>query len=345
MRPEMAATYRSPRSREPLTLLVDLQDGPEVTRGTLVTASGEKYAVNDGIPYLVVDDDVHGELERHGLSYYEQVASDYDRGQDWLFSSFAVDEAALRRLFVETVDPAPSDRILEIGCGTGRDSVHLARALGPGGHLALQDLSPEMLKVGRHRLQESQTESGPFRCTVDYFCGSVADLPFDDAYFDACFHFGAVNTFTDQQRAIGEMTRVTRIGGRVVLGDEGLAPWLRQSTYGKILFNSNPLYRHSPPLAQLPESARGVRIRWLIGNAFYLIDYTVGGGAPTLDLDLPIPGRRGGTHRSRYYGRLEGVTEDVRAMVEAAAEAAGESVHGWLDRSLRSAARSGRPDA
>jgi len=134
---------------------------------------------------------------------------------------------------------------------------------------------------------------------VEYFLSNVTYLPFMDGHFDAAFHFGGLNTFGDIRRALSEMTRVTRIGGKVVVGDEGVAPWLRRNRFGRILINANPLYKHRPPLECLPENAREVSLRWILGNAFYLIDYRVGDGAPPVDLDLPIPGK-GDSLRSRY---------------------------------------------
>jgi hypothetical protein len=70
-----------------------------------------------------------------------------------------------------------------------------------------------------------------------------------------------------------------------------------------MILKANPLYRHVPPLACLPENASDVSLHWVLGNAFYLIEYRVGGGPPRLNVDLPIPGRRGGTLRSRYADR------------------------------------------
>jgi len=90
-------------------------------------------------------------------------------------------------------------------------------------------------------------------------------------------------------------------GGKVVIGDEGIAPWQRRRLIGRILVKANPLYAHRPPLADLPETALDVRLRWIIANAFYVIDYRVGAAPPGVELDLPIPGK-GDTLRSRYYG-------------------------------------------
>lgn len=75
---------------------------------------------------------------------------------------------------------------------------------------------------------------------------------------------------------------------------------------------ANKMYLHACPLECLPENAREVAVRWLLGNAFYVIDYRVGEGHPAIDLDLPIPGKRGGTYRTHYYGVMEGVRVETK---------------------------------
>lgn len=131
------------------------------------------------------------------------------------------------------------------------------------------------------------------------------------------------------------MARVVRVGGKVVIGDEGLAPWLRHTELGRILLNSNYLYTYEPPIDLLPDNAADPCLRWVIGNAFYLIEFRVASAAPAVDLDLPILGTRGGTHRTRYYGKLEGVTPEAKDMVSDAAKRTGLTLHEWLDRAVR----------
>ena len=122
--------------------------------------------------------------------------------------------------------------------------------------------------------------------------------------FRSVFHFGGINEFGEVGRALSEMTRVVTPGGKVVVGDEGIAPWLRRRVIGRILIRANPLYAHRPPLERLPENALDVSLHWIIGNAFYVIDYRVGDEPPPVDIDLPIPGR-GDSLRSRYYGPVD----------------------------------------
>jgi hypothetical protein len=80
-------------------------------------------------------------------------------------------------------------------------------------------------------------------------------------------------------------------------------------------------------------------VQWLIGNAFFLVDFVVGEGTPYVNLDLPILGRRGGTHRTRYFGRLEGVTPETKALMEKAAAASGLSLHAWMEQVVGETAR------
>jgi hypothetical protein len=133
------------------------------------------------------------------------------------------------------------------------------------------------------------------------------------------------------------MARVVKKGGRVVVGDEGVGPWLQETEFGRILVNSNPLYRSNAPLSLLPASARDVTCRWVLNGAFYVIDFTVGEGEPFLDLDVEFPGRRGGSHRKRYFGKLDGVAPALRQQVVDAAERDGVPLTTWLENALRRA--------
>lgn len=332
MTPAEIAIYRCPVDGVPLSLLT-AEDG-----NWLVSETGRRYPVTDGIPDLVVGEALAA-IERATQIEYDRVADDiYDRAVDWQFAAFLEDENAARETMVETLGIEPGMRVLEIGCGTGRDSWRLARRLGKSGELHMQDLSPRMVHACRRQMIKFRQEKG-FNCAEVYSVSNATALPYADGVFDAVFHFGGFNHFGDLKKGAAELTRVTKRGGRVLFGDEAVAPWLKGSEFDGIVSTNNALFKADIPLTALPESARNVTVRWLIANCFYVIAFTRGeDGPPRLDLDLPHSGWRGGSLRSRYFGILEGVSPEAKAKVRDAAAKAGMSIHDWLDATLRQAA-------
>jgi SAM-dependent methyltransferase len=272
-----------------LTLEAGKPDGPNIREGTLVSSRGGRYAIRDGIPRLIdLDRESFGKAEKEQHEMYQATCDHYDLEVDWLFRVFSEVEEQIRPRVHDLLEVKPGARILETGCGTCRDSIFLARRLGPTGELFLQDLSANMLELGRRRmLAQPSWEEGS--CQIEFFEGNAAHLPFADEFFDAAYHFGGLNLFTDKRQALAEMSRVVRHRGKVVFGDEGLAPWLRDTPYGNSLVGFSELFLHFPPLDCLPEGARDVAVRWVAGNAFYVVDYRVGDGPPKADLDVPFP--------------------------------------------------------
>lgn len=261
--------------------------------------------------------------------YYGARARDYDHRMSVLFKTFGCDEAALREQLAGLLGLGPGARVLETGCGTGSDTVHIAPRAG---QLVATDLSPDMLAICRERVARSGATT-----PVRFLVADAVRLPFEDAAFDAAYHFGGINQFPDIRAGIAEMARVVRPGGKVVFGDEGLAPWLGDSEFGRILSISNPLYRLQAPLADLPACARDVACRWIINGSSYVVDFTVGEGEPFLDLDVEFPGWRGGSHRTRAYGSLDGVAPELRQQAVEAAASEGVSLTKWLEKALRRA--------
>lgn len=292
MRRASLASMRCPACGAELSL--ESPDSDDIGSGTLRCARGHSFEIADGIPRLVYPAELlpsDAEFQRK----YDTGAADYDSGLSWLFEAFRVDEEAVRSSMIDLLEIGPGAHVLETGCGTGNDSRHILERVLPSGTLYAQDLSIGMLRTARGKLGDSAAE---------YVLSNASYLPFADGTFDAAFHFGGINTFGELRRALAEMARVVRVGGKVVVGDEGVAPWLKRRRYGRVLIAANPLYRHTPPLDALPESAAEPRVRWIIGNAFYVIDFRVAAGEPFVDVDLPIPGR-GDTLRSRYEASRE----------------------------------------
>ncbi|MBR0756677.1 methyltransferase domain-containing protein [Bradyrhizobium jicamae] len=310
-----------PIDRLPLT--------PTGDHAALRSAAGRLYPIHDGIPDFV-EDATQDARPAGNQDFYRTRASEYDRGNDVMFKMLLAEQQPVRESLIDALGVRAGMRVLEIGCGTCRDTVHLLRR-----NLTVYagDLAPEMLAIGRQRLVDAGADVNQ----VHLFRGDVMRLPFPDGFFDAAFHFGGLNLFPDIAAALAEMARVVKPGGRVVAGDEGVGSWLAQTQFAKILKNSNPLFEHTAPLDRIPLNARDVTCRWILSGSFYLISFEVGDGEPELDLDVEFPGWRGGSHRTRYFGRLEGVSPELRHTVVQRAAAEGLSITAWLERALRKA--------
>lgn len=317
-------TYVCPTTHAPL---VENADG-------LRTASGGFYPLlEDGIADFIAGTspaDLSDEI--HAMYHSAHAGEIYRNFLDWLFASFNVDEDQFRRDLTSPLRLKSGDMVLVTGCGLGEDLFPIARAIGPSGRLYAQDLSKTMVLHASKNFAKQCDILQP-----KFFVGDARSLPFGAATFDAVFHFGGINLFGNMKDAIAEMARVTRPGGRVVFGDESVAPWLRNSEYAKVAITNNPLWASPLPLADLPHESDDVHCSWILGNCFYLIDFRVSAQGPIMNIDVLHKGRRGGTARSRYYGQLEGISPELRAKVLDAATRNGVSIHEWLERKLTEA--------
>lgn len=312
-----------PVTRQPLRLVHDAGE-------FLEAPDGRRYPISDGIPELLAPESRQLAATSRDQQYYRAKAREYDLGMEVLFRTFYADESAVRESMIGLLNLSEGARVLETGCGTGRDTAHL---ISRAGTVYATDLAREMIEVGRLRL----ADAGVDLTKVRLFVSDAMSLPFPDGFFDAAYHFGGINLFPNIKRGIAEMARVVKPGGKVVFGDEGLGQWLANSEFGKILVNTNPLYQHHAPSNLLPVSARDVVCRWILNGAFYVVDFIVGEGEPALDIDVEFPGWRGGSHRTRYYGTLDGVAPELRQRVAEMAAQEGVSLTAWLEKTLRHA--------
>jgi SAM-dependent methyltransferase len=251
---------------------------------------------------------------------------------NWLFQTFGEDEPSFRRGHVAKLNLAKGSRVLVTGCGLGDDIPAVVEAIGPDGEIFAQDLSSQMV-VAASKLVASAAAAGK----VHFSISDAVSLPFSDDYFDGALHFGGINLFDDIRLAISEMNRVVKPGGRVVFGDEGVAPWLKDEEYGRIAITNNGLWKAEPPIGLLPHNAADVALSWVLGNCFYVIGFTVSDKPPFMNMDVPHKGGRGGSMRTRYFGQLEGVSEDSKRFVLTDAKRQGISVHDWLETAIAGA--------
>nr|WP_277605739.1 methyltransferase domain-containing protein [Glycomyces sp. L485] len=135
----------------------------------------------------------------------EQLAGLPDDAIDWsLGVGNPVAHAALR----------PGERIVDLGCGGGIDSILAAREVGPTGTVTGVDTLTEMCERTR---QAAGTAGVAEWC--DAVQGELEDLPLPDDSADAVVSNGVVNLSPRKSRALAEAARVLRGGGRLCIAD------------------------------------------------------------------------------------------------------------------------------
>jgi ubiquinone/menaquinone biosynthesis C-methylase UbiE len=103
--------------------------------------------------------------------------------------------------------------VLEVGPGTGYYSFHAARWLESDGTLEVLDIQQEMLDHTMRRAQAlSISNIIPTR-------GDAQALPYPDGRFDAAYLVATLGEVPDKERALHELGRVLKPGGRLVVGE------------------------------------------------------------------------------------------------------------------------------
>jgi ubiquinone/menaquinone biosynthesis C-methylase UbiE len=317
--------YRCPISGDELELeksstVVD----DKVIEGSLLSLKiGRKYFINNGcVDFITPEQEIKGAA--FARKYYSEIAKTYDENVHITFELYNENESDIRNRMIDLLNLKPNYKVLEVSAGTGKDSEIIALRLSKDGELFLLDISPDMLGYNMERLKNVEIPT-------EFIVASACAIPFTDNCFDALYCFAGVGHFPDLQKGLKEMARVVKPGGKVVFCEKNVPEWLRETEYGKICINNNPMFADPVPLKYIPVEAREVCLRWINGNVHYVFDYIVGTGEPKGNFDLELPGERGGTFNTRYYGKLEGVTSETKQKAIEAHKLIKISMHKWLD--------------
>ncbi|MBI3610992.1 MAG: class I SAM-dependent methyltransferase [Nitrospirae bacterium] len=138
---------------------------------------------------------------------FKEVASRYDA---WYRTPLGTVAHALESEAVfELAEVKPGERVIDIGCGTGIYAVESAQR---GAHVIGVDPSMEMLAVAREKLRQAGLHG--------YFiCGSAESLPLRSEKFDLALAVTSLCFVGRPDRAVEEIYRVLKSGGRIVLGE------------------------------------------------------------------------------------------------------------------------------
>ena len=140
---------------------------------------------------------------------FSSVARQYDLMNDLM--SLGI-HRVWKRYFVGTSGVKRGDRVLDLAGGTGDIAALLHDRVGDTGSVVLGDINAQMLGVGRDRLTDRGLVRG-----LEYVQLNAEALPFPDRSFDLVTIAFGLRNVTDKQKALGEMHRVLKVGGRALV--------------------------------------------------------------------------------------------------------------------------------
>jgi len=107
----------------------------------------------------------------------------------------------------------PGERVLDLGCGAGTDTLVAAQMVGPKGRVVGIDMTPEMLAKARVSASAMGLDN------VELVEGEAESLPFPDGSFDVVISNGVIDLIPDKDAVFAEIHRVLAPGGRIQVAD------------------------------------------------------------------------------------------------------------------------------
>lgn len=138
------------------------------------------------------------------------IREEFARQADAMSTAARFNDTGVLARMCEAAQLTAHSRVLDVACGPGIVVEALAR---DAGEVVACDITPAMVTKTAHRCAAAGFTN--VRCML----GRAEDLPFEDASFDVVVSRSAFHHFPDPAAALGEMTRVCRADGRIIIVD------------------------------------------------------------------------------------------------------------------------------
>jgi demethylmenaquinone methyltransferase/2-methoxy-6-polyprenyl-1,4-benzoquinol methylase len=138
---------------------------------------------------------------------FHSVAKKYDLMNDVMSAGL---HRTWKRFAVSVSGVKSGDKVLDVAGGSGDLSRLFAKKVGATGQVVLTDINASMLSVGRDRLIDDGAAVPTLQCDAE-------KLPFPDNYFDCVIVAFGLRNMTHKDKALAEMRRVLKNGGRLLV--------------------------------------------------------------------------------------------------------------------------------
>ena len=132
-------------------------------------------------------------------AYFNEMSAAWDE------SVAEKDTVKLERM-AKSLNIKPGSMVLDVGTGTGVLLPYLFSSIGKKGRIVALDIAEEMLKKARAK---------GFDGNIDYLQADIAEIPLRDETFDSVVCYSSFPHFRDKLKALTEMNRVLKSGGRM----------------------------------------------------------------------------------------------------------------------------------
>src|SRR4030066_1432196 len=186
-------------------------DNAIIKSGSLSCSACQKtYPIQNGMPRFIKADELLG-LNKPFARLYDWFSWIYSAFSKIAFLFLGTTEALARREVLDRLEPK-GGKVLEV-------------SIGPGVNLPFLLNSPDVgevygLDISIGQLNRCNSLIRRKGWSVELFLANGEELPFEDNSFDSVFHIGGINFFSNKQKAIYEMIRVSKPGAKIIICDE-----------------------------------------------------------------------------------------------------------------------------